>query len=326
MKITVVGAGAMGASYGGHLARAGHEVALLDTWQDHVDAINRNGLRVDGVLGDHRIRLPASSAPDGTVPADLAIVFVDANNTAKAAETLARLLAPDGFAITFQNGIGNVEKLQAALGCERVLGGSSMCSAASRAPGHVTLTHMGTTSVGETHGRDSPRVQAMLAALRGAGFEAEHEPNIMGLIWQKFVVNCAVNAIAATTGLRGGEIVRLPELDAFQDRVLDEIMAVTRAKQIRLPNPEIAVKIKANCHKKFNKPSMLQHVEAGRRTEIEALNGALIREAKALGIPTPNNEALVALLKGRELHQQRRIHQPDLDYDAWEARIAAGQD
>jgi 2-dehydropantoate 2-reductase len=319
MKITVVGAGAMGASYGGHLARAGHEVALLDTWQDHVDAINRNGLRVDGVLGDHRIRLPASSAPDGTVPADLAIVFVDANNTAKAAETLARLLAPDGFAITFQNGIGNVEKLQAALGCERVLGGSSMCSAASRAPGHVTLTHMGTTSVGETHGRDSPRVQAMLAALRGAGFEAEHEPNIMGLIWQKFVVNCAVNAIAATTGLRGGEIVRLPELDAFQDRVLDEIMAVTRAKQIRLPNPEIAAK-------KFNKPSMLQHVEAGRRTEIEALNGALIREAKALGIPTPNNEALVALLKGRELHQQRRIHQPDLDYDAWEARIAAGQD
>jgi 2-dehydropantoate 2-reductase len=339
MRITVVGAGAMGASYGGHLARAGHEVALLDTWQDHVDAINRDGLRVDGVLGDHRIKVPASAAPNGAAAAsgapgggaDVAIMFVDANNTAKAAETLAGLLAPDGFAITFQNGIGNVEKLQAALGPERVLGGSSMCSAASRAPGHVTLTHMGTTSLGETglggtQGSDSPRVQAMLDALRGAGFESEHEPNVMGLIWQKFVVNCAVNAIAATTGLRGGEIVRLPELDAFQDRVLDEIMAVTRAKDIRLPNPEIAAKIKAQCHKKFNKPSMLQHVEAGRRTEIEALNGALIREAQALGIPTPNNEALVALLKGRELHQQRRLHQPDLDYDAWEARIAAGKE
>jgi len=329
MRITVVGAGAMGASYGGHLARTGHEVALLDTWQDHVDAINRDGLRVDGVLGEHRIRLPASTAPTGVAmhgSADVAIVFVDANNTAKAAEVLAGLLAPDGFAITFQNGIGNVEKLQTALGPERVLGGSSMCSAASRAPGHVTLTHMGTTSVGELHGSDSPRVQAMLDALRGAGFEAEHEPNVMGLIWQKFVVNCATNAIAATTGLRGGEIVRLAELDAFQDRVLEEIMAVTRAKQIRLPYPDIAAKVKANCHKKFNKPSMLQHVEAGRRTEIEALNGALIREAQALGIPVPNNEALVALLKGRELHQQRRLHQPDLDYDAWEARIAAGKE
>jgi 2-dehydropantoate 2-reductase len=328
MKITVVGSGATGASYGGHLARSGHDVVLVDTWQDHVDAINRDGLRVDGVLGDHRIKLPASAASNGAAGggAEVAIVFVDANNTAKAAETLAGLLAPDGFAITFQNGIGNVEKLQAALGPERVLGGSSMCSAAARAPGHVTLTHMGTTSLGETTGSDSPRVQAMLDALRTAGFEAEHEPNVMGLIWQKFVVNCATNAIAATTGLRGGEIARLPELDAFQDRVLEEIMAVTRAKDIRLPHPHIAAKVKENCYKKFNKPSMLQHVEAGRRTEIEALNGALIREAQALRIPVPHNEALVALLKGRELHQQRRIHEPDLDYDAWEARIAAGKE
>jgi 2-dehydropantoate 2-reductase len=186
---------------------------------------------------------------------------------------------------------------------------------------------MGLTSVGETAGDAgaTTRVQAVVEALRGAGFEAEHEPNVMGLVWQKFAVNCAVNAIAATTGLRGGEIVRLPELDAFQDRVLEEIMAVTHAKGIELPNPEIAAKIKAQCHKKFNKPSMLQHVEAGRRTEIEALNGALIREAKALGIKTPNNEALVALRKGRELHQQRRTHEPDLDYDAWEARIAGGE-
>ena len=84
MKITVVGAGAMGASYGGHLARAGHEVALLDTWQDHVDAINRDGLRVDGVLGDHRIKMPASTAANGAAGggADVAIVFVDANTTA----------------------------------------------------------------------------------------------------------------------------------------------------------------------------------------------------------------------------------------------------
>lgn len=326
MKITVVGSGAMGGSYGGHLARSGHDVTLVDTWQDHVDAINRDGLRLAGVLGDHRVRVPArTAAEDGG--ADLAIVFVDANNTAHAAETLDGLLAPDGFAVTFQNGIGNVETLQAALGAERVLGGSSMCSAAGGGPGHVVLTHMGTTSVGESQpgATDSARVDAVVDALRGAGFEAEREPNVMGLIWQKFAVNCAVNAIAATTGLRGGEIVRLPELDAFQDRIIEEIMAVTRAKGVVMPNPDIDAKIKANCHKKFNKPSMLQHVEAGRRTEIEALNNALVREGKALGVPMPNNEALVALLKGRELHQQRRTHEPDLDYDAWEARIAAGE-
>jgi len=326
MKITVVGAGAMGGSYGGLLAVAGHEVSLIDAWREHVEAINRDGLRVDGVRGEHRVRLPASTEPGSEAPADVVIVFVDANNTEKAAATAKRRLGPDGFAITFQNGIGNVEKLQAALGKERVLGGSSMCSAASRGPGHVCLTHMGLTSVGETDGRARARAEPLIQALRGAGFEAELEANVMGLVWQKFVVNCAVNAISATTGLRAGEFVRLPELDAFQDRVLEEVMAVTRAKGIRLPNPEIARKIKDQCRKKFNKPSMLQHVEAGRRTEIDALNGALLREAQALGIPMPNNEALVALLKGREVHQQRAIQEPDLDYDAWEARIARGEE
>jgi 2-dehydropantoate 2-reductase len=326
MKITVVGAGAMGGSYGGLLAVAGHEVSLIDAWREHVEAIDREGLRVDGVRGEHQVRLPASTEPEAGAAADVVIVFVDANNTEKAAATAKRLLGPDGFAITFQNGIGNVEELQAALGKERVLGGSSMCSAASRGPGHVCLTHMGLTSVGETDGRASARAGRLIEALRSAGFEAELEPNVMGLIWQKFVVNCAINAIAATTGLRAGEFVRVPELDAFQDRVLDEVMAVTRAKGIRLPNPEIVAKIKDQSRNKFNKPSMLQHVEAGRRTEIEALNGALILEAKALGIPTPNNQALVALLKGREVHQQRRVNQPDLDYDAWEARIARGDE
>jgi 2-dehydropantoate 2-reductase len=325
MRITVVGAGAMGGSYGGLLASAGHEVSLIDAWQAHVDAINRDGLRVDGVLGDHRIRLEAATGADGQ-GADVAIVFVDANNTSAAAATVAGLLAADGCAITFQNGIGNVEKLQSVLGPERVLGGSSMCSAAARGPGHVTLTHMGLTSIGETDGSPRPRAQAIVDALAGAGFEAAIEPNVMGLIWQKFVVNCATNAIAATTGLRGGEIVRLPELDAFQDRILEEIMAVIRTKGIRLPNAEIAAKVKDNCRKKFNRPSMLQHVEAGRRTEIDALNGALLREAAALGIPMPYNEALVALLKGRELHQQRAIHEPDLDFDAWEGRIARGEE
>jgi len=326
MRITVVGAGAMGGSYGGLLAVAGHEVSLIDAWRDHVEAIARQGLKVDGVRGEHRVRLPASTEPGSEASAEVVIVFVDANNTEKAAATAQRLLGPDGFAITFQNGIGNVEKLQAALGEERVLGGSSMCSAASRGPGHVSLTHMGLTSVGETDGRASARAGRLIEALRGAGFEAEPEPNVMGLIWQKFVVNCAVNAISATTGLRAGEFVRVRELDVFQDRVLDEVMAVTRAKGIRLPNPEIAAKIKEQCRKKFNKPSMLQHVEAGRRTEIDVLNGALIREAKALGIATPANEALVALLKGRELHRQRAVHEPDLDYDAWEARIARGEE
>jgi 2-dehydropantoate 2-reductase len=325
MRITVIGAGAMGGSYGGLLAVAGHEVSLIDAWPAHVDAINRDGLRVDGVRGEHRVRVPASTEASGQ-RADLAIVFVDADNTAAAAETAAKALAPDGCAITFQNGIGNVETLQGALGRERVLGGSSMCSAASRGPGHVALTHLGRTTIGETDGIARPRTEALAAALNGAGFETEVAPDVMAVIWEKFVLNCSINAIAATTGLRAGEIARLPELAAFQGRIIEEVMAVTVAKGIRLPTPDLGAKIKAHGRRKFNKPSMLQHVEAGRRTEIDALNGALLREAAALGVATPCNEALVALLKGRELHRMRAVHEPDLDFAAWEARIARGEE
>jgi 2-dehydropantoate 2-reductase len=325
MRITVIGAGAMGGSYGGLLALAGHDVSLIDAWAAHIQAIERDGLRLDGVRGEHRVRVAAATGPIGH-GAELAIVFVDANNTAAAAATAAEILAPDGAAITFQNGIGNVERLQAALGKERVLGGSSMCSAASRGPGHVALTHLGATTIGETDGASRERTRALAQALNHAGLETVIAPDVMAVIWEKFALNCCINALAATTGLRGGEMARLPELDALQDRIIDEVMAVSERKRIRLPTPDLRAKIKAHWRKKFNQPSMLQHVEAGRRTEIDALNGALLREARALGIAAPYNETLVALLKGRELHRMRAVHEPDLDYAAWEARIARGEE
>lgn len=324
MKIAVIGAGAMGGSYGGLLAKAGAEVRLIDTWEEHVAAIRERGLRVDGAPGDATVAVSAATAPDEGETADAAIVFTDTNNTRAAAETAARMLAPGGFAVTFQNGIGNVEILQEAVGSGRALGGSSMCSAASIGPGHVRLTHLRGTSIGEIDGADRPRSDALIAAMRGAGLPTERVPDVMGQIWQKFVVNCAVNALSAVTGLRTGEVARLPETAAFRDRLLDETMAVIAAKNIALPNPGVADALRSGSRKSFNRPSMLQHVNAGRRTEIDALNGALVREAKALGVPVPANEALVALLKGRELARMRAVNEPGLDYDAWEARIASG--
>lgn len=326
MKIVVIGAGAMGGSYGGLLSDAGHDVSLIDTWQEHVDAINRDGLLVDGALGEHRVKLPASTeALDGQT-AELAIIFTDSNNTQAAAETAAKLLGPDDFAITFQNGIGNVEKIQAVLGKERVIGGSSMCSAATRGAGHVCLTHLRGTSVGEIDGGESNRTEAVVSILEDAGFGAKTVPNIMGTIWEKFVVNCGGNAVSAVTGLRSAEAARVPEVDAFKEHVLDEVMAVLDAKGIELPNPDIAAQIKVGSRKSFNQPSMLQHVLRGRPTEIDALNGIVVRDAVEFGIPTPYNESLVALLKGRELAQHRAVNEPDLDYDAWEARVLAGEE
>lgn len=321
-KIVVIGAGAMGGSYGALLARGGAQVRLIDSWDEHVTAINRDGLKVDGAFGELRITLPASSAPDYADWADWALIFTHASATVAAAETAASVLAPHGRAVTMQNGIGNVETLVGRLGAERVVGASSMCSAAVIGAGHVALTHRDVSTLGEIDGNNGDSVAEFAALLTAAGLEAALDTDIMVKIWRKFLVNCGINALCAVTGLRTGEMTRVPELYALQDKVLDEALAVTAARGIALAGEEIKADIRHTAHYRFNKPSMLQHVTAGRRTEIDAINGALIREARTLGIATPYNEALVALLKGVEIARERAVHDPGLDYAAWEASVA----
>ena len=165
MRIVVIGAGAMGGSYGGLMAQAGHDVRLIDTSAAHVAAIRERGLRIEGALGEHTVAVPAAEAPEEGETADVAIVFTDTNNTRAAAETAARILAPDGFAVTLQNGVGNVETLQEVVGGDRTLGGSSMCSAAALGPGRVALTHLRGTAIGEIDGAERPRADGLIAAL-----------------------------------------------------------------------------------------------------------------------------------------------------------------
>lgn len=321
MKIAVVGAGAMGGSFGGHLAKAGHEVRLVDIWPEHIESVTQNGLKVTGALGDYVAKVPITAKPDYSSWADWVIAFIDTNATREAAATINQVMAPNGSVITMQNGIGNVETLAEELGAERVVGGSSMCSAAVNGPGDVALTHHDTSSIGEVDGKETDRINEFADTLRSAGFDIAVKPDIMSDIWKKFLLNCGINALCAVSGLRTGEMTRIPELATLQNRILDEALAVTDAKGIQLEG-NVRDTVKRAAHYRFNKPSMLQHVTVGRRTEIDAINGALVREAGTLGIPTPYNEALVALLKGRETSQMRAVHEPDLDYNAWEQKIA----
>jgi len=327
MRVYVIGSGAMGSIYGGLLSRTGCDVTLIDVREDHLAAIKRDGLRIEGVRGEHLVRIAAVERDAQLPPADVAIIFTDCNAIADAARNARRLLAPDGFALTLQNGIGNVEALVAELGPARVAGGVTMNSGANPEPGRVAYTNAGVTSIGELDGRPSERIEQLAGMLNHAGIETKVVSDPMAEIWSKFVHNCSVNALAAVSGLRGGEIYRTPEMSALQDRVMDEIMAVVHAKGIKLPDGDPRKKIKAHCRLRYNKPSMMQHVEQGRQTEIDALNGALVREAKALGIPVPYNEAVVAFVKGVEKSRRQALHEPPRDYKKLEeeaAREAAG--
>lgn len=323
MRIGVVGAGAMGCLYGGLLARAGQEVVLYDRWRAHIEAIRRDGLELGGITGEIRVR-PARATADWAEigKLDAALIQVDANSTAEAARLVEPCLKPTGFALTLQNGVGNVETLVEVLGRQRVLGGLSYHSAAVERPGRVLHTHAGATWLGELDGGESERVRKFAGVLERAGFTPTIVADILGFIWTKFVHNTAINALSAVTGLRVGELGADASADAFQTKVIEEALAVVAAKGVTLVEPDPMGAIKAFCKVKFNKPSMLQHVEAGKRTEIDALNGAVVREGRRLGVATPYNEALTLLVKALEESRRRALHEPAVD---WEAREREAQ-
>lgn len=323
MRTYMIGSGAMGSVYGGLLADAGFDVTLIDPREDHIGRVQRDGVIVEGVRGRHVVRVPAVTRHTGLPPADFAIVFTDANATKDAARTAKAVLKPEGFALTLQNGIGNVEALIAELSAARVVAGVTMNSGALPEPGRAAYTNAGMTSIGELDGRVTPRIEEVARMLNQAGIPTEVVRDPMSQIWTKFVLNCAINSLTAVTGLRSGEIYRTPEVNALQDRVLDEILAVVERKGIKLAESDMRKKIKGHCRVRYNRPSMMQHVERGQRTEIDALNGALVREAKALGIAVPYNEAIVAVVKGVEKSRHQMLHEPPRDYAKLEAEALA---
>jgi 2-dehydropantoate 2-reductase len=319
MRIAVIGAGAMGSVFGARLQSPGVEVVLFDINEAHIQAVRTRGLTVGDADGERLVTIAATARVAEVADADLALVLVDSNATADVAPLLADVLTKDGVALTLQNGIGNVEALTAVLGVKRVIAGSTYNSAAFIAHGHVRHTNVGPTVIGMPDGPPTDRVRALAAQLSAAGFPTVVSDNAMGHLWSKFVLNCAINPVAALTGLRAGEIVRHPPTTRLLERLLDEVLAVAAAKGIRLPDADLRSHVLDHAFERYNRPSMLQHVESGRRTEIEALNGALVREANRFGISVPYNEAIWAAVSGIDARHARERAMPRLDEIALEA-------
>ena len=319
MRFCVVGAGAMGGVYGLSLIDAGYEVDFLDVNLDHIKSVKKDGFKISGIGGQRVQKVNISAHENDFVnSADVVLFQAHTTGTKSAANSVATVLKPDGWVITLQNGIGNIEALSAVLGEERVVGGISYHSAALEDLGHVSHTNDGTTFIGELNGAISKRVKDLAEAFKKASLSPEITADILGVIWGKFVVNCGINPLCAVTGLRSGEIARNNAAAEMQTKILEEIMAVVEAKGIKLPNNDMITYVKRLTRARYNKPSMQQHIEAGRLTEIDALNGALVSEAKSLNISVPFNEALVNLVKAREFAMQQAFMDPKVDYEELE--------
>jgi 2-dehydropantoate 2-reductase len=301
MHILVVGAGAMGCLFSTYLKEAAHEVSLLEILPERVDRINRQGIRVEGVRGRHRVKVRAHATPPSVEP-DLVIVCVKAYDTLRAAESIRNVLRPDTRILTLQNGLGNVEILAEVLGGDRVLGGVTAEGATLLGPGRIWHAGQGNTIL-----QAGQAGETLVAVFRDAGFQARAEARIQDHIWGKLIVNVGINALAAVTRLRNG---RLPELEGsrqIMEAAVSEALAVAKVAGVSIPFPDPWAAVVEVCRNTAgNVASMLQDVLKHQPTEIEFINGAVVREGKRHGIPTPVNATLTALVTViQETNQER---------------------
>ena len=301
MRVCVVGCGAVGALFAANLAQLDDvEVWAFDVWEEHVHAINDHGLRLSGA-GEVVGYLRATSNP-GEVPAcDVGIVATKSMHTAAAIGAVAHAFT-DGSVCSVQNGVGNEEAIAGHV--ERVIRGTTFPAGKVVEPGHVQWDVKGDTTIGPFEPRPAPMeaVERLADACTRAGMPTEAVADARGPQWQKLIFNAATNPIGALTGLTHGRVCEDPTLRALVTALVDEGKAVAAAQRIALDeDPETLIDYAARPDVAYDhKASMLQDVEARRETEIDFLNGGVVRFGREQGVPTPLNDAVTALIKGIE--------------------------
>lgn len=260
-------------------------------------------LRTDGV--DRTVQVHAATMAQGVDGGvvDLVIVLVKSFHTRQAMEAATSLLGPDTLVLSLQNGLGHEDILADIVGRQRVLAGKTYVGGTQLAPGHVIAgTRAKPTLIGELDGGVSERVQRIADTFNHAGLDTTVSGNIMGTIWDKLLVNVATGALSGITRLPYGQLYQVPELEACAIAAVGEAMAVARASgiQLSITEPVDAWRMAGAGLPPEFKASMLQSLEKGSVTEIDYVNGAVVRQGAMVGVPTPVNQTLVACIKGIE--------------------------
>jgi len=309
MKIYFLGAGALGCAIGGTLAAAGSDVTLIDPFQAHVDAINRDGLRMKVGESERVVRVRAALDSAKLEAPDLIIVLVKSFHTRAAIEGARNIVGPDTAVMSLQNGMGHEEILSEVVGAGHVLAGKTYVGGVMLAPGHVIAGTQGKrTVIGEIDGRISERARAIAAEFERAELPCEVSGNILGAMWDKLLINVATGALSGITGQVYGSLYAVPEIEATAIAAVAEAMTVAEASGVKLSikAPRDAWLMAAEGLPYEFKTSMLQSLEKGSITEIDFINGAVVRVGRKYDIPTPVNQTLVAAIKGIERRMEAK--------------------
>jgi len=302
-RIAVVGAGAVGGYFGGMFARAGAPIVLIGR-RHFADAVNSNGLVLDKSEGQERIRVAATTEMSAIRDCSLILFSVKANDTAETAKQIAPFLQPDATVVCLQNGVDNADRVRAATNVVTV---PAVVYVAVSVPefGHVKHLARGDLIIGPL----SERTTEVANVFNRAAISCRISENIEGELWVKLLCNCALNAISALGHARYGQIVQSGDAKQLMQDVVDEVLAVARAAGVVLPGVDdresgmaAAMKIATQMADAFS--STAQDLNRGRPTEIDALNGYIVRQGAALAVPVPINRALVTLVK---LAEQVRV-------------------
>ena len=306
MQFLIVGPGAMGCLFAARLRKAGFGVTLLDHREQRAEQISHQGIRVEGVTGEYTVSVPTVVGDVASSP-DMVLICVKSYGTRAACETIKPGLPPEAVVVTLQNGVGNVEILEQIFGKERILGGVTSEGATLLGPGNIRHAGQGETIIGPGGEPNGP-AEKLVSAFNQAGFKTKSVDNVRDLLWGKLIINVGINAITAITRLKNG---RLPEIGGTRlvlEEAVKEAMAVAEAKNIQLPYPDPLHRVMEVCEATAaNISSMLQDVLKERETEVDAINGAIVREGEVYGIPTPVNLTLTSLVHAIQETYPERI-------------------
>jgi 2-dehydropantoate 2-reductase len=316
MKIGVMGTGGVGGYFGGYLARAGMDIHFLARGK-HLQALQEDGLEIVTNNENFRVRIHATSEPDDIGPVDLLLFCVKAHDTEQAARYVESMVEEDTVILTLQNGIDNVEKLAQYFGEEKILGGTAYIESTIASPGVIAHSGQpGRIVFGELSGERTERAERVLDLFRKAGIQAEVSDNIQQVLWAKFLFICGVHGVSTLSRSSLGLVLACPETRELLAGVMREVEALARKRGVDLPADAVdqAMALAESYNKRF-KPSMLRDLEWHRKTEIEALNGMVVRMARDLGVPTPYNEVIYAVM---------RLENKKIENPVWASQLSTG--
>lgn len=295
----MIGSGAMGSLFGGKLSLAGHEVVLYDVYREHVEKVIRDGLCIeDAATGAVATARPRASAdPRSVEGSEVLVFFVKSTATEQAAAQFAALAGKDTIALTLQNGLGNEEIIRRHFGPQRTAAGVTSQGATFLGPGRIRHAGKGPTHIAMADAKNE-KLAELAEALGRAGFETHVEKDVAALVWSKLVINVGINALTAIIGQPNGKLLEFEETKSVMADLVAEALEVAKAQGIRIAYDDLLATVyEVAARTGANRSSMLQDFDKGRETEIDFMNGAIVREAAAQGLGVPVNLTITRLIK-----------------------------